>query len=180
MSTRGPSPFDGGPFVAAIWHQGLLVAAIVWRGRNIAVPVSQSRDGDQIDLVLSRLGFAESPRGSSSQSASALLRAMIRRVRSGQVVAMLPDGPRGPALSAKPGIIALAGTTGVPLVPVGITASPAWRFDSWDRAILPLPFARVCCHYGEPLAVPKRVRGEELERLRASLEAELHRLNRRL
>ena len=178
VSIHGTSPFGSGPFVAATWHQGLLAAAIVWRGRGIAVPVSRSRDGDQIDLVLRRLGFAESPRGSSSRGASSLLRAMIRRVRSGQVVGMLPDGPRGPAFSAKPGVIALVSATGVPLIPVGITASPAWRFGSWDRVILPLPFARVRCHYGEALTVPKRVRGEELERLRVFLEEELDRLNR--
>ena len=66
------------------------------------------------------------------------------------------------------------------MVPVGIAASPVIRFGSWDRAILPLPFARVRCHYGEPLIVPKRARGEELERFRLALERELDRLNREL
>ncbi len=174
----GVAPFDRGPFVAALWHQGLFCAAVIWRGRGISVPVSQSRDGDLIASVLARLGFAESPRGSSSRGASALLRSMIRIVRRGDIVAMLPDGPRGPAAQAKPGIVALASAAQVPLLPVGIAAAPGWRFASWDRAILPYPFAIVRCHYGEPMVVPKRVRGEELANLVAKLESELDRLNR--
>lgn len=178
IETRGESPFQKGPFVGALWHQGLFAAAIVWKGRGIAVPVSRSRDGDQIEAVLQSLGFADSPRGSSSRGASSLLRAMIRRVRNGETLAMLPDGPRGPAGEAKPGVIALASSAGVPLVPLGIAAAPAIRFGSWDRALLPLPFARIRCVYGPALDVPKRVRGDELEALRQTLEGELHRLNR--
>ncbi len=178
VRVSGPSPWEEAPFVAALWHQGLFVAAIVWKGRGVAVPVSRSRDGDQIDAVMRRLGFAESPRGSSSRGASSLLREMIRRVQGGQVVGMLPDGPRGPAGEAKPGVVALSRATGARLVPVGVAAAPALRFGSWDRAILPLPFARVRCRYGEPLVVPKRARGAELDELRVRLEGELDRLNR--
>jgi lysophospholipid acyltransferase (LPLAT)-like uncharacterized protein len=178
IGISGPDPFaPGTPFVAAIWHRGLVVAASCWRDRGLAVPVSQSRDGDLVDRVLQRLGFAESPRGSSSRGASALLRAMIRRVREGQVVAMLPDGPRGPAGEAKPGIIALAAATGVPLVPVGIAAAPRLRLGSWDAAILPWPFARVECRYGEPIHVPKRPDEAQVEALRRRLQDELHRLD---
>jgi len=63
---------------------------------------------------------------------------------------------------------------------VGIAAAPAIRFGSWDKALLPLPFARVHCHYGEALIVPKGAKGEELERFRLTLERELDRLNREL
>ncbi len=180
VRTCGPVPFGHGPFVAALWHEGLFVAAMVWRERDIAVPVSRSRDGDQIEALLRQLGFAQSPRGSSSRGAMAMLRASIRQVREGRVVAVLPDGPRGPAHRAKPGAVALAGTTGVPLIPVALAAAPALRFGSWDRTLLPLPFARIRCRYGEPIEVPKRVRGEELESLRSRLEAELQRMNQEL
>ncbi|MBW2396889.1 MAG: DUF374 domain-containing protein [Deltaproteobacteria bacterium] len=156
IRTTGDSPFEDPPFVAAIWHQGLLAAAVLWKKRGVAVPVSRSRDGDQINAVMRRLGFAESPRGSTSRGATAVLREMIRRVRSGQIVG------------------------GVRLVPVGIAAAPAIRFGSWDKALLPLPFARVHCHYGEALIVPKGAKGEELERFRLTLERELDRLNREL
>jgi hypothetical protein len=175
ITLEGPDPFAGPePFVGALWHQGLLVAAYRWRGQGVAVPVSKSRDGDLIDGVLRRLGFAESPRGSSSRGGSALLRVLVRLTREGTVVAVLPDGPRGPAREAKPGVLALAGMTGAGLVPLGVAARPCIRFGSWDRALLPLPFARVHCVYGTPLRVPKRA--EDLEASKRALEASLERV----
>jgi lysophospholipid acyltransferase (LPLAT)-like uncharacterized protein len=175
---RGSDPLAApGPLVLGAWHGGLLIAAVCWRDRGLVIPVSQSRDGDRIDAVLRRLGFAESARGSSSRGATAVLRELIRRVRAGQTIGMLPDGPRGPSGVAKPGIVALARATDARLVPVGVAAHPAWRFASWDRARLPRPFARVLCIYGEPRAVPRDASPEELETARVRFEAELHRLD---
>ncbi len=181
LRLSGEDPFaPGTPFVGAVWHRGLLVAAHTWRNRGLGVSVSRSRDGDRIDAVLRHLGFAASPRGSSSRGGSALLREAIRRIRAGEVIALLPDGPRGPAGVAKAGAVVLAGACGAPLVPVGIAARPCLRFASWDGAFLPLPFARVRCHYGTPLHVPKRASAEEVEALRGELEATLHRLDAEL
>jgi lysophospholipid acyltransferase (LPLAT)-like uncharacterized protein len=175
ITSQGPDPFAlPGPKVGALWHQGLLVAAFRWRGLGMAVPVSRSRDGDLIDAVLRRLGFAACPRGSSSRGASGLLRALIRTTRSGTIVAVLPDGPRGPRRIAKSGVVALASAAGAALVPVGVGARPCLRFGSWDRAVLPLPFARVHCVYGPPLFVPKR--SGDLEPFRKELEVTLDRL----
>jgi lysophospholipid acyltransferase (LPLAT)-like uncharacterized protein len=174
----GEDPFSrGGPLVAAAWHRGLLIAAYCWRNRGLVIPISQSRDGDLADSVLRHLGFAASARGSSSRGATSLLRSLIRRASAGEPVGFLPDGPRGPARAAKPGVIALAAASGAPLVPVGISASPSKRFGSWDRAMLPLPFARVTCRYGEPIRVPKKATKDVLEELRGELEETLDRIN---
>jgi hypothetical protein len=165
------------PLVLTIWHGGLLAAAYCWRDRRIAVAVSLSRDGDWIDAVLVRLGFAASARGSSSRGATGLLRALIRRARTGEPIAVLLDGPRGPAGIAKAGAVALARATGARLVPIGIAAAPGIRFGSWDRTTLPLPFARVRIVFGAPLHVPEDASTDALESRRAQLEAELHRLD---
>jgi lysophospholipid acyltransferase (LPLAT)-like uncharacterized protein len=178
VRTEGSDPFARGePFIGALWHRGLLVAAHIFRDRGVAVPVSRSRDGDLTVAVLERLGFASPARGSSSRGAAAVLRQLIRVVRRGRTVGVLPDGPRGPARRVKPGLLAVARATGAPIYPVGIAARPVLRFRSWDRAILPLPFARVLVSYGEPLVVPKNTPGEDLEPLRESLECELERLS---
>ena len=160
-----------------IWHGGLFVAAYGWRDRNIAIAVSLSRDGDWIDAVLARLGFAESPRGSSSRGATSLLRELIRRNRAGEPIGILLDGPRGPAGVAKPGVVALARATGAKLVPIGIAAAPGFRFGSWDRTLLPYPVARVRIVFGAPLHVPREAEDAALEAKRRELEAELHRLD---
>jgi len=166
------------PFVLVAWHQGLLVAAYLHRDRGLWVPLSWSRDGDLAEGVLRRLGFARAPRGSSSRGGSALLREMIRRVRAGESGGVLPDGPHGPAFEAKPGVLALAAATGVQLVPIGIAAAPARRLGSWDRVLVPLPFARVRVHYGTALEVPRSANAAELEAARVRLSEELDRLGR--
>jgi lysophospholipid acyltransferase (LPLAT)-like uncharacterized protein len=174
---EGPDPFAGGhPFVAVTWHRGLFLAAATHRDRGLVVPVSRSRDGDRIDAVLHALGFGPSPRGSSSRGATSALRGMIRSVRSGHSVAILCDGPRGPARRAKPGFAALARVTGAPVVPVSLSARPALRFGSWDRVVLGLPFARVVVVYGEPLGVPKECDEDALERVREQVEGILERM----
>jgi len=177
-SGEDPLTAGEGPLVMTIWHGGLFAAAFGWRDRNIAIAVSLSRDGDWIDAVLAGLGFAESPRGSSSRGATALLRELIRRTRAGEPVGILLDGPRGPAGVAKPGTVALARATGARLVPIGIAAAPGFRFGSWDRTLLPYPFARVRIVFGAPRFVPRDAEGEALEAMRRELEAELHRLDR--
>ena len=166
-----------GPLVMVIWHAGLSVAAYGWRDRNIAIAVSLSRDGDWIDAVLVRLGFAASARGSSSRGATELLRELIRRTRASEPIGILLDGPRGPAGVAKPGVVALARATGARLVPIGIAAAPTLRFGSWDRTLLPYPFARVRIVFGTPRYVARATEGEALEARRRELEAELHRLD---
>lgn len=174
---KGPDPFDGKPFVGTLWHRDFLPAAILWRDRKVVVSVSRSRDGDLIDAVLSRLGFAESARGSSSKGGTAMLRALVRRLRAGSVVGVVADGPRGPAFVAKPGGVAVARLTGTPLIPACVGATPRIPIGSWDQAFLPFPFARVVCHYGTPLEVPMDATLRQLEKLTHTLEDEMTRLD---
>lgn len=163
----------GDRVVGALWHQGLLLAAWRFRGRGVAVPVSRSRDGDRIVAVLDRLGYAPSPRGSSSRGGAAALVGAIRAARRGHSLAVLADGPRGPALAAKPGVVALARATRLPIQPVGLAARPAIRFGSWDRTLLPLPFARVAVVFADPLTVPPDTPRDQLDAHLQSLETRL-------
>lgn len=171
---EGPDPFASQePFVAAVWHRNLLIAAPLFPTRRVVVPVSRSGDGDLTVAVLTRLGFDPPPRGSSSRGAAAVLRQLIRSVEEGKLVAVLADGPRGPARQVKPGVLGAARVSGRPVQPVAISASPCLRFGSWDRALLPLPFATVRVAYGDPLPVPKSTHRKDLEALRLELEQRL-------
>lgn len=170
----GEDPLERGDVrLAALWHENALMAAWRYRDRQVAVPVSLSRDGELFSAALRGLGYAESPRGSTSRGARGLLRQLLRTVGEGRLVAVLPDGPRGPARRAQPGVVAVASLGGVPIVPVAFGARPALRAGSWDRLVIPLPFARVICRYGEPLAVPKRAGEDEREKARRELERRL-------
>lgn len=166
----------GLPAIGALWHGALLPAAWRYRDAGIAVPVSRSRDGDRIVAVLDHLGFAPAPRGSSSRGGPAALAGAIRVTREGRTLAVLCDGPRGPANRCKPGVIAMARAAGLPIYPVAIAARPAIAFPSWDRMLLPLPFARVHIEIGAPLRVPADASREDIETLRAELERRLNHL----
>jgi lysophospholipid acyltransferase (LPLAT)-like uncharacterized protein len=176
VEIRGGDPFAPGaarPVLAALWHESALCAAGLYRDHGVHVAVSRSRDGEHIAAVLAKLGFGESMRGSSSRGGAEALRGVLRALDDGAVVAVLVDGPRGPAHVAKSGIVAAARLAGVPILPVGISARPCLRFASWDRMKLPLPFAHVCLRYDEPIAVASEASDADAEATRAALEARL-------
>jgi lysophospholipid acyltransferase (LPLAT)-like uncharacterized protein len=174
-----PDPVASGvPAIGALWHCALFPAAWRYRDAGIAIPVSRSRDGDRIVAVLDRLGFAPAPRGSSSGGGPAALSGAIRSAQAGRTIAVLCDGPRGPARRCKPGVVAMARAAGLPIYPVAIAARPAIRFRSWDRTFLPLPFARVHIETGAPIQVPADAARADLEPLRAALEDRLEGLQR--
>jgi lysophospholipid acyltransferase (LPLAT)-like uncharacterized protein len=141
--------------VAGIWHRDFLMAAAVFRDRGFSTPVSRSRDGDLVTDLLKRLGYTPPPRGSSSKGGAVALRGLLRLVQGGCSIAIPIDGPRGPARRAKIGIVSLSRLSQVPITPVSFSASPCHRFGSWDASVLPLPFARVSCRFGEPLEISR-------------------------
>jgi len=139
--------------LGALLHRDFLIAAAFYRDQGVHVGVSRSRDGDLVDGVLARLGYGASARGSSSRGGAASQRALLERLEGGGSAAVVVDGPRGPAGTPKPGVVQLASRSKRPIQPVSFVARPAWHFGSWDRACLPLPFARIECRYAEPLAI---------------------------
>jgi lysophospholipid acyltransferase (LPLAT)-like uncharacterized protein len=152
----GDDPFARGPVaLGATWHRDALMAAWFFRDRGFLAAVSLSPEGNMFDEALRFMGFAPSARGSNSRGAQGLLRQMIRGVRAGRTVAVLPDGPHGPPRRAKPGIVAVAATCGVPILPAAFAADRSLANRNWDGTRVPLPFARIVCCFGEPLAVPR-------------------------
>jgi 1-acyl-sn-glycerol-3-phosphate acyltransferase len=89
---------------------------------------------------------------------------------------LLSDGPRGPARQSKIGVVRLARLTGVPITPVALSARPRLRLRTWDRTLLPMPFVRVVCRFGDPIAAPRDADPEREEWLRRALDRELARL----
>ena len=172
----GASETKGGQ-LAALFHESMLPCAWFFRDRAYSVAVSRSRDGELIRSTLLSLGYQEPARGSSSRGGSAALRGLMRFRGAGTTVAVLVDGPRGPARVAKTGIISLARLTHTPIQPVAFSARPAIRLGSWDQSLLPLPFARVVCAFGKPLA-PETDGDERLEQSAArGLDEELSKLH---
>jgi hypothetical protein len=158
-------------FIAALWHNRLLLFPSALRKffpeRRGAALISASRDGALLADLVERFGY-DTVRGSSSRQGAAAVRQLAEILDSGRDVVITPDGPRGPAYEMGPGIVLLAQKTGVAVVPVNMEYSSCWRVKSWDRFILPKPFARVRVILGEPqhVAQTEDDAGFERERLR--------------
>ena len=63
--------------------------------------------------------------------------------RSGEDIAITPDGPRGPAYRFNPGTALLAQITHCTIVMVPSKFHCALRLKTWDGFYIPLPFSRV-------------------------------------
>ncbi len=154
-----------GPTVFAFWHRSLLAAAHRFRGLEIAILISRSFDGELIARTVELLGFT-AVRGSSSRGGSTGLRGMERAFREGHICAFTADGPRGPAMIAKPGTAQLAKLVGAPVGAFYVLPERAWALRSWDLFLIPKPFSRVVVTW--PAHVPA---GEVTEaRVQAALD----------
>ncbi|MBD3237861.1 MAG: DUF374 domain-containing protein, partial [Candidatus Eisenbacteria bacterium] len=142
----------GGGFIYTFWHGRLLPLTYLRRGRGIVVLVSLGRDGEYISQVIHRLGFA-TVRGSSSRGGLRALLEMARRGRAGQALAFTPDGPRGPRGRVQPGVLITAQRAGIPILPMSVSARPGRFLASWDRMLIPGPFARLALVFGPPMRI---------------------------
>lgn len=165
------------PFVAAFWHYSVFPVIELHRdrGRGWAAMVSASSDAEFLARVLERKGLVTA-RGSRNRSGVRALKGLIDLMRQGLNAAIVADGSQGPPRVMQAGALLLASKTGAPILPIAVAADRYWAFRSWDRTILPKPFARIVLAYGEPLTVPAECGGAELEPLRLAVEQRLNRL----
>jgi len=134
----------------------------LFRNRGVHVLVSRSPDGEYIHRVLARSGN-NTVRGSTSRGGSEAYRGLRSKLEQGYWIAFTPDGPRGPAGTLGPGVIAIASRSGRPIVPMATSARPCWRLRSWDRFLVPRPFSRGALVLGDPILVPPDLPPEEFE-----------------
>ena len=161
--------------IVASWHGRGFLGAAKFGGRGWWVLISQSSDGELISGIFSRFGY-KTIRGSTRKGGSRAAVEVIRILRQGGTIVITPDGPRGPSNIASPGIILLAQKSGATIVPVANSIRPRKIFRSWDRYMLPLPFAKCLVEFGEPINVPQNASDEDLENIRLTLEAELNKM----
>ena len=111
------------------------------RWRDPRPPGRQARYGGGARIHLSR--WAGRP---SAPVPHAVAPGPVRRHRS----------RRAPGTGARvqAGCSAAGSDRGVPVLPIASAASSAWRLGSWDRMIVPHPFARVPIVLGRALEVP--------------------------
>jgi len=128
----------GEPYILAFWHGRLFLMPYAYPGRRIAILISEHRDGEFISRTMNRFGF-QTARGSTTRGGAAGLKEIVRKIRSGCDAAFTPDGPRGPARVAQPGVITAARLSGAPIIPVTFSCSKKNSSrpgtDSWSPCL---------------------------------------------
>jgi lysophospholipid acyltransferase (LPLAT)-like uncharacterized protein len=166
----------GERIVYSIWHENLLLPAIYFGRPDIAVLISQHRDGQLLGSLIQSLGMGMVC-GSTTRGGADAVRRMVSDDAPFRHLAVTPDGPRGPRRVAQQGLVYVASRTGMKVACVGVGYRRPWRLGSWDRFAIPKPFTRACCLTGEPIAVPAGLRAAQLEPYRLLIQAEMDRLN---
>ena len=159
------------PFIFVLWHSRILPLLALHKREGLVLLISRHRDGGYVADLAERWGY-RTVRGSTTRGGEVGLLGIVRALQGGAIVAITPDGPRGPAGRVKPGAVAAAQHAGVPIIAAGARASSAWYAGSWDRMCIPKPFAAIDVEYSAPIHI-----GEGKEGLRQGMEAVQHALN---
>lgn len=165
----------GKPFIPCYWHQHHFYGTwymrrLLRRGLRIGFLISPSVDGE-IPAQLAKGWGAQVIRGSTTRAGAQAMRDMYTIVvKNGISPVTTSDGPQGPLHVFKLGDIMLAQFTQAPLLPFSYAANRAWTLKSWDRFIIPKPFARIAIVLGAPVHIPKALLAEDLEPLRLQMQ----------
>lgn len=172
----------GDGMIGLTFHSRFMLLTSAWKRRygQAYVLISRSRDGNIVAWTCRWLGLktlrgsARNAAKSSAKGGAEAGRGSLDALRSKGCVVITPDGPRGPRQRIPIGPIRLAKLSGAPIVPCSFATARRRQFSSWDRFVLPLPFGRGQMIWGTPVFVSAEATPEEMEALRAAIEAEMN------
>ena len=161
--------------IYAFWHGKMLVPMFVHRDQDVAVLISEHRDGEMIAKIITKFG-SNSVRGSSTRGAMKAYVGMLRQIRKGVSVAFTPDGPQGPKHIFKQGAMMLSVNTGKDLYLANWYTDRKCQFSSWDSFEFPKPFANVVFAYER---LPALQETDDLEAMAVKLQERFQYLEKR-
>lgn len=174
---------DDEPAIYALWHAHQCSIFGLKNRKNTNVLISRSMDGEIIDAGAKYFGF-KTIRGSQNRAildkggVSSTIE-MMEALERGENVAVMVDGPNGPAKKAKKGIIALAKHTGAPIIPMN-WYSPSKhmiKLPTWDKLQFPVGIVKIANCYSEPIYVPKDATPEQEKEILLQIENALNKLD---
>lgn len=142
----------GDRVLAVFWHGEYFPLFALVTGRPALILAGRSFRGEVIGEICRRFGHTAllvEHRQHGFETIEATLSTTL------PLAALALDGPLGPFHSVKPGAVRIASDLGYRILPVRAEGHPGLTLSRrWDRRFLPLPFAAVKLHVGEPLDVP--------------------------
>ena len=166
------------PCIYAMWHANQFLIHGIEDKANLSVLISNSIDGEVIARTVEKLGFKVVRGSSNKKGAVASTMQMIERLKEGECVAIMVDGPSGPLHKVKNGVIKVAQMTGAPIIPVH-WYSPQKTFislPSWDKMKTPLGDCKILNTYAEPIYIKPDATDEELTEIKEKIKTSLEKL----
>lgn len=138
------------PFAVCLWHDRLMLAPCVWHyEKPLHVLASNHSDGKLIAKVVEN--FSMPAVFGSTGKGIAALKHLIRLIKGGEYIAIIPDGPRGPRHKLAAGVIAVSKLAKTDILAWSFCVKRYFRFNSWDKFIFIWPFNRGVCVWEEPI-----------------------------
>ncbi len=165
--------------VITTWHRCAIYFLFKYGFLHPMVLFSSSKDGDLLADFARKAGIIPA-RGSSTRGGKEGSDQMLKFLHTrGRIVATVADGPQGPALRAKPGLVRIAQKSGVHLMPMTWSADKVWMLvKAWDKMIIPRPFSRIVISALEPYLIPKEAKGVEFDNYVKGMERTLNAMTR--
>jgi lysophospholipid acyltransferase (LPLAT)-like uncharacterized protein len=146
ISIEGPGSHDlSRHSIFCMWHESWWSYFIVFHRyptphAMISHPAAYMKP---LHCVMRLMGLKKLFLGSSGEEGKRAVNRLAALVRKGWSTTISPDGPAGPARALKKGILHIAVQSGVPIVPLTISATRFIPVPSWDGKRHPLPFNRI-------------------------------------
>lgn len=168
---------EGKRLVLCSWHNQLgLIVGKADHYRAVTM-ISRSKDGEILANVVKSMGM-EVVRASSSKGASTGTMEMLEYMKKGHHAIMAVDGPKGPVYEFKSGTLYLAKKTDKVIVPIVCNCKRFFRFNSWDKFLLPKPFAKIDIYLPEAFVLSDSVEKADVEKEAKEVENKMMELTR--
>lgn len=159
--------------ILVYWHGNMLIPYYKLAKYNFHILAGFHRDAELGVKIGKRLGWRFF-RGSSSKKGSEVFQEIVDFLkRDGNIIAITPDGPKGPAKIPKPGSVRAAQKLGIPIIPIAGRSGKSWGFTNWDTFYLAKPFTKTIMKIAEPVYFSE---DEDFESCNANLAERLDQL----
>lgn len=146
-----------GSYIFASWHEFVIPAVLSETSHRHLALASRSFAGRLSGFVLDRFGYdvvyGSQKRGDRERGGKEARENLLEGLALGRSVALLPDASTGPRRIPKPGAVYLAKKSGAAILPFHCQCDRFWRLNTWDKLLIPKPFAKITCIYSKPIIV---------------------------
>jgi len=161
------------PFILAFWHSQLMMIGFSWKkNKNVNILASSHSDG-RFGAIVGKY-FNLNNIQTSKKNKSISLRSIFKLLNDNNYIGITPDGPRGPKEIVSEGIIKIAKSSKVPIIPIGFWSSKNFKLKSWDSFLITLPFSKCSFVWNKPLEIPYNIQENQIQHYQKLLQEKIN------